>query len=433
MQSTSKKYRVGLFIFLLALLCFPYAQSKFNIIKMPPLQGAYATPPKNAKVNIKDWLSGDYQAKKEDYLKNSFGFRDYLIRIHNQFEYSLYHKVNAKDVIVGKNNYLFEIHYIQGYYGTDFAGMDSINNSMGRLKFINDTLKKLGKSLLLIIAPSKAEFYPEYIPDNYKTPKTNTNYNSYLKQIKESGIDYIDFNGYFVENKNKSKYPLMPINGVHWSMYGVGLAGDSIVKYIEKERHIIMPQAVWKNIRIGKDEGFDVDMENAMNLILPLPSPPMAYPEIKFKKDSTKTRPNVLVVGDSYYWGLVAGYDIEHGFSRKSDFWYYYKKLEHGTVTRQQLKDEIAKEDVIIILATAHNWGDIGWGFIEDTYDLFKGIIPIPFDKEKYRQKLEYIKNVIRNDKNWYAKIVAGAKEKNISLDSALNANAAWMIEHTKQ
>src|ERR1700733_10532570 len=98
MQGTDKKYRVGLLIFLLALLCFPYFQSKFNIIKMPPLQGAYATPPKNAKVNIADWLAGGYQEKKEEYLKNSFGFRDYLIRIHNQFEYSFYDKINAKDV-----------------------------------------------------------------------------------------------------------------------------------------------------------------------------------------------------------------------------------------------------------------------------------------------------------------------------------------------
>ena len=147
MQSKDTKYRTGLLIFLLAGLCFPYVQSKFNIIKIASLKGAYATPPKNVSFNFSDWFEGSYQLGKEEYLKNSFGTRDYLIRIHNQFEYSLYHKVNAKDVIVGKNNYLFEEHYIQGYYGTDFAGIDSINNGMYRLQFINDTLKKLGKTL----------------------------------------------------------------------------------------------------------------------------------------------------------------------------------------------------------------------------------------------------------------------------------------------
>lgn len=432
MQSPNKKYLNLLLIFILALLCLPYIEKKTNFIKIAKLEGAYAEDPKNVRINLTDWLNGDYQTKKEDYLKNSVGLKSVFIRIRNQLEYSLFGKVNAKDVIIGKNNYLFEIHYIEGYFGTDFAGIDSINNTMNRLKFINDTLKKLHKSLLLIIAPSKACFYPEYIPDKYKTPIGNTNYGCYIKQIKESSIDYIDFNDYFIKCKYTSKYPLEPVNGVHWSMYGTGLAGDSIVKYIEKERNITMPKAIWKSIRVAKGEQFDIDMENAMNLIFPLPGPLMAYPDIKFEHDSTKTRPNVLIIGDSFYWGLVAGYDIGDGFSKQSDFWYYYKKLEHGTVTRQQLKDEIAKEDVIIILATAHNWGVVGWGFIEDTYNLFKGVIPVTETPLQREQKLADMKERIRDDPKWYAQVVAGAKERNISVDSAITINAIWMLEHKK-
>lgn len=432
MQSTNKTYLTVLLVFILTVLFLPLIEKRTNFIKLPKLEGAFAPSAKNIKPTIKGWFNGTYQPAKEEYFKDSLGFRSTLIRIHNQLEYSLFNKVNAKDVIVGKDNYLFEEHYIAGYYGTDFAGIDSINNTMYRLRFINDTLKKLHKSLLLIIAPSKACFYPEYIPDRYKTTVTNTNYDCFIKQIKESGIDAIDFNADFIKNKYTSKYPLEPIYGVHWSMYGAALAGDSIVKYIEKERNIQMPRAIWKNIRVGKGDQFDVDMENAMNLLFPLRGPLMAYPEIKFEKDSTKTRPNVLVIGDSFYWGLVAGYDIGNGFSKKSDFWYYYKKLEHGSVTRTQLKDELAKEDEIIILATAHNWGVIGWGFIEDTYNLFKGITPQPVDPVKYARKFAEMKDAIHHDEKWLMDITNGAKEKGISIDSAINMNARWMMEHGK-
>ncbi|HXP49203.1 MAG TPA: hypothetical protein VN922_04570, partial [Bacteroidia bacterium] len=393
--------------------------------------------------NLKDWFAGSYQDKKNEYLKNSFGFRDYLIRIHNQFEYSFFNKVNAKDVIAGKNNYLFEEHYIQGYYGTDYAGDDSINNIMYRLQFINDTLKKLNKTLILIIAPNKAAFYPEYIPDKYKTPIVKTNYDSFTKLLKKSSLNYIDFNSYFIANKQTSKYPLIPKNGTHWSMYGTALAGDSIVKYIEKARNITMPSAIWKNIRLDKGDGFDVDMENAMNLIFALPGPQMAYPDIKFEKNTSKIRPNVLVVGDSYYWGLIAGYDILNGFSKSSHFWYYYKKLEHKKVCRRELRHEIARQNVIIILATAHNLGDLGWGFIEDTYNMFKGITPVktkPIEYEPvqtdpiaYANELNDTRRAILSDKHWLEDVEKGAKEKGISVDSAVTLNAIWIIEHKKK
>ncbi len=35
------------------------------------------------------------------------------------------------------------------------------------------------------------------------------------------GINHIDFNSYFVQNKGKSKYPLYPQYGIHWSYCGM--------------------------------------------------------------------------------------------------------------------------------------------------------------------------------------------------------------------
>jgi len=418
---------------MMAVLFLPLVQSNLDFVKVHPLQGAFAEPTPDTSFTTAKWFDGSYQDQKGEYLKYSFGFRNILIRIHNQFEYNFFNKLNAEDVIAGKDNYLFEEHYIQGYYGTDYAGDDSINNTMYRLQFINDTLKKLNKTLILIITPNKAAFYPEYLPDRYKVPIVKTNYDSFLKLIKKSGIDYMDFNSYFIANKHTSKYPLIPKNGTHWSMYGTALSGDSIVKYIEKARHITMPKAVWKNIRLGQGDMFDVDMENATNLMFALPGPQMAYPDIKFENDTTKTRPNVLVVGDSYYWGLVAGYDIGDGFSKSSDFWYYYKKLEHKLVSRKQLQDEIAKQDVIIILATAHNWGNIGWGFIEDTYNMFKGIGPVVVDPAEYANELDEVRNAIKSDPHWLGEVEKGAKEKGISVDSAITLNAIWVIDHKKK
>ncbi|MGP8214141.1 MAG: alginate O-acetyltransferase AlgX-related protein [Bacteroidia bacterium] len=431
MNWTGKTYPVILLLIFLGIFCLPKIQENFRIVDVNPLLGAYDEPPSDIQYNFNNWLKGNFQEQKEKFINNSFGLRNIFIRIHNQFEYSLFNKANAKDVIVGKDNYLFDDRYIFGYYGTDYIGIDTIRAMMNRLEFINDTLKKLNKTLILIFAPNKADFYSEYIPDRYKVPIQNTNYGSYLKLIKESGIDYIDFNSYFISQKQKSKYPLIPKNGTHWSMYGAALAGDSLVKYIEKTRHIIMPSLIWKSIKVRTDTLFDIDIENSMNLLFNLQSPLMAYPELKFGNDSAKTKPNVLVEGDSYYWGWQNEcFNIRDGLSASSDFWYYFKKLEHKEVSQSELRDAIAGKDVIIILSTTHNWSGIGSGFIESMYNMFKGVKTVTKTNPDYAKRLNDIRASIKSNRDWLAQIEKQANKNGISVDSCITVNAMWVIEH---
>ena len=67
------------------------------------------------------------------------------------------------DVVIGKENYLYEKGYIDAFFGVDFIGHDSIAISAYKLKMIQDTLAKLNKTLLIILAPGKGDFFPEYI------------------------------------------------------------------------------------------------------------------------------------------------------------------------------------------------------------------------------------------------------------------------------
>ena len=235
MKEISIKLRGILFLLILILLILPLIQSKFNIVKLEKLKG-WVNEPEAVRFSIKKWFSGEYQVKQEEYLNEMFGFRSSFVRINNQIAFNLFNKAKANGVIIGKNNYLFEENYIKAYYGTDFIGIDSINKRMQRVKFVQDTLAKLNKTLVLIYAAGKGSFYPEYFPDEYKKEKTKTNYEYHIKFSKALGLNFIDFNKYFLENKSKSKYPLYPQYGIHWSNYGTALAADSILRYVEKNR-----------------------------------------------------------------------------------------------------------------------------------------------------------------------------------------------------
>lgn len=376
MKKPGSIFKTTLLIFLLILLVIPFLQETFNYFKERPLAGAI-TAAENKYFSLKSWFSGEYQVNKEKYLNESFGFRKTFVRLNNQVSFSLFHVANAKSVIVGKNNYLYEEAYIKTYLGEDYIGKDSILHRMQKLKFISDTLTKLNKNIILVFAAGKGTFYPEYFPDEYRKQKTVSNYELYVNYAKSLKLNYIDFNEYFKENKNTSKYPLYPKYGIHWSYYGACLAADSIIKYIEKLRNIDMPHIFWKKINMDYANEADYDIGYGLNLLFKLKRDKMAYPLLHYESDSGKTKPSVIVISDSFYW-ILFNFGISNCFS-KSHFWYYnkqvypesYKKpLETGQLN---LIEEINKHDVIIIMASEINLINVGWGFIEQAYKLYGG------------------------------------------------------------
>lgn len=377
MKTMGNIIRKILFLIILALLVIPYLQYKYNLIDIEPLKGAIV-PTTEASLNTSTWFSGAYQPQQEKYINESFGFRNSFIRINNQISFSLFKKAEANGVVVGKENYLYEYGYIDAYYGTDFIGTDSIVSRMNKLKYIQDTLSKLNKSIVLVFAAGKGTFYPEYFPNKLKTKQGITNYETYVQQARKLRINYIDFNSYFVSQKHTSKYPLYPQYGIHWSNYGICLAADSIVKYIEKIRHIDMPNFYWNKVENDNPKEGDYDIADALNIMVKLHSFKMAYPQIEFENDSGKTKPSVLVIADSFYWGMFGKGIITRSFS-ENHFWFYNKEVYPSsdgvslTTDQLNLKDEIAKHDVIIIMCTEAKLPKLGWGFIENTYDYFGG------------------------------------------------------------
>jgi len=264
-----------------------------------------------------------------------------------------------------------------------------------------------------------------------------TNYSSYNNLARELGINQIDFNKYFVENKYKSKYPLYPQYGIHWSTYGMCLAADSIIRFIEKIRGIDMPNLYWTKIDLADAKESDYDIAEGMNLKFRLKSFKMAYPEIQIESDQGKIKPSVLVIADSYYWGMF-GFGFTKAFSQ-NHFWYYNKQIypesfNQPTETSQiSLKDEIDRHDVIIIMATEATLPNLGWGFIETLYEFYHGIKSDSEIDAEFQHEIKNLRNYIKTDKNWMDQIAIKAADRKISVDSMITLDAIWQLQQNKK
>ena len=155
--------------------------------------------------------------------------------------------------------------------------------------------------------------YYEYFPAKYTRQKDTSNYETHAQLAEALHVDHIDFNRYFVNQKYVSPYPLFGQFGIHWSYYGMCLVADSLIRYMEHKRHIDMPNAYWTEIELHQPRGGDYDIGNGLNILRHFKSYDMAYPNIRFESDTNKTRPSLLVISDSFYWGIydrITSYNV---------------------------------------------------------------------------------------------------------------------------
>ncbi len=342
--------------------------SLFKSGEIMPLKG-HLERVNRPKLNIADWLNGSYQKQMDQRTQSKFGFRSVFLRLKNQIDYTFFDEIHARDVVEGKDGFLYEENYIKSYLGKTFIGEEAIIHKTKKIKLLQDALAQLDKTLVVILAAGKASFYPDYFPAQYDTiEKTISNYTFYRKQFLEQQVDFIDFNHWFLQLKDTSRYLLYPKQGTHWSRYGECLVADSLLNYIEYMRQVDIPEIVYNNIQLkNKPQFTDKDLEDGMNLLFALDRASLAYPNHYFI-DENKTKLNSLVVADSYYWGLH-NMSFTSAVFEQAQFWFYNNDYytadgQSGKVADLNILEETLHSDVIILMATEATLDSFAWQYI---------------------------------------------------------------------
>ncbi len=366
-------HNVVLFGAIMLMLMLPFIQQAFKPIELEPLHGAIVKA-EAPETSFSNWLDESFQQQTEKYLNDHFGFRSLLVRINNEFVYRLFKVTRAKSVTLGKSGYLYENGYIDAYYGNDYIGRDNIKKNLDQLETLQDTLSKYNTKLLVVLAPGKGSFYPEFIPDELIAAKDTTNFEMYIRHLQHSTLDYLDLNSWFKQMKDTSKHMLYPKTGIHWSYYGMELALDTIIKRLEVSLDINMPKYSWNEVELKSSlNTLDYDIERGLNLLLPISKKKMAYPKTVFHADG-KTKPKAIIVSDSFYWGIHGRGDSKKIFDNGS-FWYYnkavYPAVKSNRVKNLNVKQELIEQDVIILMSTDANLKKFDWGFAENALKSF--------------------------------------------------------------
>jgi hypothetical protein len=116
---------------------------------------------------------------------------------------------------------------------------------------------------------------------------------------------------------------------------------------------------------------------------------------------------------------------------KKVKYWYYFDDAypenfkKPCKVKELNLGKELLESDVVLLLASTSSLAKLGWGFIDQTYDLLIKDV----DRELAIRKIIIS---IKSDPKWLDSVRKKAAARNIELDSMLRLDAEYVYQMKK-
>ena len=437
----NKKHFLIQFVCIFTVLTAILLQGFTHVVKMKPLSG-YIPDEQPVELTFKTYYDGSFQNYLTDHAKRNSGFREVCIRSYNQCLFSLFSKSTNDNLILGKNKEMYLKMYLDEVTGKNFKntyGSEEYfkfraQQDIEKTLVLIDSLRNHGTAFLFVEAPSKTWVYPEYMPQEYQDSIMYFSIQDYYTQLfKENNIPHIDFLSYFKSLKDKAKYPLYTRYGTHWAESTIPFVADSVLTKIgsligQKMPHIA---CIDENLstHYSKQDG---EIENLMNLLLPIRKPAVPNP-IMALSDTTLRKPNILAIADSYFIQLQESVFAD-AFDR-CDYWKYNDEV----ITKDiQFLGKVAfypdvykvidEVDLILVITTSVHGYDYMYGFCETAQNAF-----VERDAESTEKQIQGIIQRIKSSPEWFESVKQQAVERGIDLDEMLRLNAIYAIETDKQ
>ena len=360
-------------------LALPLVQMATGFPPDYPLAGVETTATRPA-TGWAAWWNGTLQPDFDGWINQRIGLRGWLVRTANQLNYVLFRELprrSGTQVLLGRDGMLYEKVYVDAYNQSGHRLGKELRNISASTKRLQDRLAADGIAFLLVIAPSKAEIYPEFLPpeaDVAGRPARRSNYENFVKYLRADGVNLVDAHELFLQWKTAPGAPRLFANGgTHWNEYGAARVVAEIARRLRAATGKDLPTveivgAVTNRTIVGEDN----DLGELVNL---WSGRPLAGPQIHPVADVRPGAhlPDVLFVGDSFVFTLTNFMD-RLGLYRKRNTYYYYNReyfwpaAPNAPLDKRQLDllAEVRGRDAVVIEVGEYWLPRVGFGFVRD-------------------------------------------------------------------
>ena len=361
----------------IALLCVPLIIDIVRDGQVERLKGAIETV-EMPTLSYESLRSGYYTDSLNDYLKGNFALKGVAIKTRNQLDYSLFGLTHARSVEIGKEGYLFERNYINAALGLDTLSRDNVAEKVALFESLSEAS---GTEFFVTLVPGKASYFPDLHPEGYKqsdSSRYNRSYKIWRELVEESEVlNLVDLWGEFIDVEG-----VFPKNGIHWCEWvqvdALNILNDSIARVTGMQPAKFEIESEYYSTEM---EGTDQDIESGLNLWQDIADLETKYYKSHWEDAEGFNKPKVLIIGDSYAWGIVNRGVLRHSYDM-GEFWYYDnvvhgpayldtenfgKKPEevHAMTTHEELATTLSQFDAVVLLSTDANLFRFPFGFGE--------------------------------------------------------------------
>lgn len=330
--------------------------------------------------------SGQFQSAFSEWVNGAWGRQDVLIRTNNQLLYSFFGEPGptGEGIVIGRDGMLYSKDYVESYFQLfPSFSLDKTKGIVQTMGIVQRLLRQRGISFVVLITPSKASLYPEYLPKAYaqfSTRKNNAHYEEFVQQLSQQNINLVDGHRLLAEVKKNLDFPLYPRGGIHWNDLGMFHVLRGLITEINRVSPRPMSNLTIESYEIDyTPRGSDRDLLDILNLWWPPEKYPV--PRVKVTRDSPDStfRPRVLVEGGSYNYPLL-GNLVGHGLVSSCDFFNYYSwivhypdpTLTHVKIEKLNWEKEVFGKDVIVLeineMYITDDLDRVGSGFLKDLH-----------------------------------------------------------------
>lgn len=349
-----------------------------------PLKG-YTDAMQKPRLTASTFWDGSYQSGYAAWYEANLKPRGVLTKTYATIQYNCFNLGNRP---IGKNGDIFELAYINselcigGY--ADYSKPDhwlEMSEYVDKLQTLKEKLEGFGKYLYVYVAPSKADFNYDNIPDKYTALSSQDavrGVDAFKQLISETDVPYL----ICADAKDHLRYPAFYHSGIHWSRTFEQETSAYLVKEFARitgknYRNILLGEVNESSVPYWRDA--DVwDLLNVWNELDETYYEYSSQQEVKERYDKI----GVLIHGDSFSMGLrkdiLDQYPFEHVYRINNDqYWEAQDGVQNKIISWDSL--DISKwldqTDIVVIESTEPNLEKYSYGFVDyllgflDTYE----------------------------------------------------------------
>ncbi|OQB95050.1 MAG: hypothetical protein BWX86_01307 [Verrucomicrobia bacterium ADurb.Bin122] len=334
------------------------------------------------KFDLASLRSGATARQCEVWYNERFGLRNLAVRTDNQIYMTPFgeapQRTEGTTVIVEPGTWLFEHHYIEHAITPSPRPESELRAAARDIRAAQEKLRKLGIPLLLVVAPSKAEVYPEHISPirlGGRTPAgVLTSFERLRPFLQEEGVRYYDGPSRFAEWKVAGRPHLFAPTGTHWSYDSTQEVWHDLRALLNPDLRHPIPEWPLRSRDLAHPQRNDRDLLALLHLLNELrPVPPVPFPDIAPQTSVPADQlPRILWIHDSFGYPLIK--QLYDGNAAQPSVGLYYFTSAYRLPDRTPINLDISKirwaefvkeYDAIVVVWTEIAADTDSWGFFK--------------------------------------------------------------------